>query len=223
MCYSVAFDTTGTSCSIALLDDDKIISSFEQNMDFGQSEVLIPKIKEILKKNDLKFSSLNNLFVCVGPGSFTGVRSSISAARIFGLANSDLKVCGVSAFDAYIQALDKEDIADINAVIIETRREDFYVQFFDKQLRKIKNAEALSRDIIIEQLKSKGCLITLIGDGIERFLSAPSGLTFHAIKMLDSLPIYSLYQAGIKMIKSKKIDYPKPLYLRSPDVTTPKG
>lgn len=221
--YSIAFDTTGASCSIALFNNKNVISSFEQIMDFGQSEVLIPQIKNLLNKNNLKFSQVDNLFVCVGPGSFTGVRSSISAARVFGLTNAKLKICGVSAFDAYIRSISEQEATEINAVIIETRRDDFYVQFFDKNFQKIKEAEALSRNQIIEQLKIKGCLVTLVGNGVERFLSTPSGLPLHTIKMFDSLPIKNLYQAGIKILESKKICYPKPIYLRAPDVTLPKS
>ena len=220
--YSIAFDTTGSGCSIALLHKDKIIASFSESMDFGQAEVLMPQIKKMLDSENLKFSQIDNLFVCAGPGSFTGVRSGISAARVFGVAQPKLKVCGVSAFDAYAQMIEIQDIAEANAIIIETRRDDFYFQMFDKKMNKQGEPKAMTRGDIINILKTKGCLVTLAGDGVERFLSQPSGLSLHSIKMTNNLPIEALCKAGLKMLQSKKINYPKPLYLRAPDVTLPK-
>ena len=79
--YTLAFDTTAAACSVILLQDRKTLSVWSQAMEFGQAEALIPEIKNILEKHNLDFSELGLLAVCTGPGSFTGVRASISAAR----------------------------------------------------------------------------------------------------------------------------------------------
>lgn len=221
--YNLTFDTTGSSCSIVLKKDDEIIDIFEKSMDLGQSEELMIQIKNILQNNSLTFADIGALFVCVGPGSFTGVRSSISAARVFSIACPDLKVGGVSAFDAYINTMTTDETADINAVIIETRRDDFYIQIFDKNLNKISEPCALDRVAIIEKLKNFGCAVSMVGDGVERFLSLPSGLCLKSIKIRDCLPVKVLAQTGLKQLKDKKINYPKPLYLRAPDVSIPKS
>ena len=220
--YNLTFDTTGSSCSIILQKDSEIVSIFEKAMDFGQSEELMIQIKNILSANNIKFSDIEALFVCVGPGSFTGVRSSISAARVFNIAHPKLKVGGISAFDAYINVLNESELSDVNAVIIETRRDDFYVQIFDKGLNKISEAMALDRETIIDAIKDFGCAVSLVGDGVERFLSLPSGLCLKTIKILDNLPIKILAETGLKQFYDKKLNYPKPLYLRAPDVSMPK-
>jgi tRNA threonylcarbamoyladenosine biosynthesis protein TsaB len=180
------------------------------------------QIQKMLEVNNIKFLDLGALFVCVGPGSFTGVRSSISAARVFNIAHPDLKLAGISAFDVYANALSEDELSDVNVVIIETRRDDFYVQLFDKKLNKMREPEALTRDAIIGELKEFGCNVSLVGDGVERFLAQPSGLCLRTIKMLDNLPIKILAQTGIKALRENKLNYPKPLYLRAPDVSLPK-
>ncbi len=218
--YILAFDTTASACSIILQEDNNVLSRFHQTMEFGQSEVLIPAISEMLSHNNLNFTDLGLLLVCVGPGSFTGVRSSISAARTFPLACPKLALGGVSAFDAYVLGLDENARADVNAVIIETKREDFYIQLFDKDLKKLTPPQALAYEDIMPLLRGKK--VSLIGDGVERFLSRPSGLFFHSIQMPESLDINLLAKAGIKQYQDKRLDYPKPLYLRAPDVSTPK-
>ncbi len=217
--YTLSFDTTAAACSIILQKNEQTISLFSQTMEFGQAEVLLPQIKRMLALAKIEFADLGALFVCVGPGSFTGVRSSISAAKVFNLACPLLKVIGVSAFDAYKMTFSDNDIAESNAVIIETRREDFYIQIFDKHMQKTTEPQALMRDDIISLLK--GGVVSLAGDGVERFLSTPSGLNIHTVKMFDNLPIETLSTAGKQMLAAKKLNFPKPLYLRAPDVTIP--
>ena len=219
--FTLVFDTTGCGCTIALSKEGKIIATYEKMMDFGQSEVLIPQIQNLLAANNIKFSDISSLFVCAGPGSFTGVRSSISAARVFGFASSGIKVGGRSAFDAYVYSFNQDELAKKNAVIIETRREDFYVQMYDKNLNKIGEPKALSREEIIDELKADGEKISVCGDGVSRFLASPSGLVFHSIKMNDFLSAENLVKAAQKALSENKINYPKPLYLRAPDVCAP--
>lgn len=213
------FDTTASACNIVLLKDEQIVSKYSQTMDFGQSEVLIPEIKTILDNNKITFSEIGAVFVCVGPGSFTGVRASISAAKVFGVARPEIIVSGFSAFDAYISLLDNENIAKCNAVIIETKRDDFYVSFYDHELKPLSEAQSLSREEIISFLKKQNCTITLIGDGVERFLNQPSGLQFSSIKMLNSITTEALSKIALKQLKQKKFNFPKPLYIRPADVS----
>ncbi len=217
--YGLAFDTTGAGCGIILFKGAEAIAKFERQMEFGQAEILMPEIKKLLETHQLVFADLSALFVCVGPGSFTGVRSSLAAAKMFSFAQPRLKIGGISAFDAYIQTFADADLAEINAVIIETRRDDFYVQLFDKHLQKITAPQALNYENLLSLLKDKGCLVSLVGDGVERFLNRPSSLCLHAIKMFDSLPIEALARAGLRQLVARKLNFPKPLYLRAPDVT----
>lgn len=216
--YTIAFDTTAAGCSVALTQDERVLGRYVEQMDFGQAEVLIPAIQNLLNEHNLQMTDLGLLTVCVGPGSFTGVRSSISAARAFGLACPELTVGGVSAFDAYAYSLSwtPDQIAPLNAVIIETKREDFYFQIFDEHLNKLTEPEAANREDIIARLRDRK--VTFIGDGVERFLSAPTGLSIHAIIMKPHLDIEDLARCGLRKFNRKTVDFPKPLYLRAPDV-----
>lgn len=217
--YTLSFDTTANSCSIALFSEEKCQDTFVKEMDFGQAETLIPEIDNIMKRQKLTFAELDLLVVCNGPGSFTGVRSSLSAARAFGLANPNTEVLGVSAFEGYIRSLvwNPEQIAEYNAVIIETKREDFYFQCFDNHLQPINQPVAANKEDIIKELRHKK--ITLIGNGVERFLNCPTGLSLHTIIPTQNLDIKDLALCGIAKYHKKEHSYPKPLYLRAPDVS----
>lgn len=216
--YTLAFDTTAAGCSIALLENERCLDIFTKEMDFGQAETLLPEIKDILKRHNISFKEISLLVVCVGPGSFTGVRSSISAARAFGLACPKLEVMGVNAFEAYVRSLTwtPEQIGQINAVIIETKREDFYYQLFDEHLQPITSPSAANKEDIIAALQQKK--VTFLGDGAERFLSSKTGLSLHAILPSQGLDIKELALCGLNKYRKKEHNYPKPLYLRAPDV-----
>ena len=219
---NLAFDTTAAGCSVALLEDDKVLDSFSQSMDFGQSELLIPQIKELMERNGLSFDDLAQLTVCTGPGSFTGVRASISAARSFGIAKPNMQICGVNAFDSYLVSLafSPDEIGFYNVVLIETKRDDFYYQIFDENLKPLTKPSAGMREDIISQLRGKK--VTMLGDGDERFLMTPTGLSLHVIKSFGCLPIENVGLCGYKQYLNKRIDFPKPVYLRAPDVCVKK-
>ncbi|MBQ9270846.1 MAG: tRNA (adenosine(37)-N6)-threonylcarbamoyltransferase complex dimerization subunit type 1 TsaB [Alphaproteobacteria bacterium] len=214
--YTLAFDTTAGGCNIALLQENRVIDCFKEQMEFGQAEVLVPQISEMLRAQKLEFKQLDLLGVCVGPGSFTGVRSSVAAARAFALASPQIAVTGVTAFEAYAHSLDMSELSSLNAVIIETKRDDFYVQLFNGRLEKLTDAAALTYEDILPQLKGRA--VTLIGDGVERFLDKPSGLVLHSIRMDKSASITDIAACAIEKYKSHKLNYPKPMYLRAPDV-----
>lgn len=215
---TLAFDTTAAGCSVALMNDETLLDKFVEEMDFGQAEVLIPAIENLLKKHHLQVRNLDLIAVCTGPGSFTGVRSSISAARAFAFACPQTTVTGVSAFDAYAYSLswNPQEIAPVNAVVIETKREDFYFQLFDIHLNKLSEPNAANRDDIIAELRGKK--VSFIGDGVERFLSSPTGLSLHSILFKPHLDIEDLALCAIRKFQKKATDYPKPIYLRAPDV-----
>lgn len=217
--YTLIFDTTAATCSIVLLKEDKIIDSYAKAFDFGQAEVLIPEIQKMLLRNKIDFSQIKKVFVCVGPGSFTGVRASVSAAKVFAVAYPDMIISSFTAFDGYLSDLSSDEISGCNAIIIETRRDDFYVRFYDMHLAPLTEPQCMTRGEIIDFMKKSGKTVTVIGDGVERFLSQPSGLIFHHIKMSDNISIEALSATAINQQKTRKFNFPKPLYIRSADFT----
>ncbi len=214
--WTLAFDTTSNCCAAALLQDTEIRAKYVEEMEFGQAEALLPQIRKMLKEQKIEFANIGLLGVCVGPGSFTGVRSSVAAARAMSLAQPQMAITGVNAFEAYLQAIDDFDLAALNAVIIETKREDFYFQVFNGRREKLCDAAAMPYEQIIDMLKGK--TVTLIGNGVERFLDKPSGLVLHSVNMEKNVPLNYLAACALHKYRQKKMNFPKPLYLRAPDV-----
>ena len=109
------------------------------------------------------------------------------------------------------------ELAARNLVIIETKREDFYFQIFDEAGAKITDPAAGTREDILVLLKG-GRKVSVIGDGADRFLYSPTGLSLHCIKMPTGVDIRNVAYCALNQYQNKRINFPKPLYLRAPDV-----
>jgi len=95
----LAFDTSAAHCAAALLRGTDLIAVTSEEMGRGQAERLMPLLDEMIKGAKLDWSDLSAIAVGIGPGNFTGIRISVSAARGLALA-LDLPAFGVSTFDA---------------------------------------------------------------------------------------------------------------------------
>src|SRR5208337_3039984 len=93
----LALDTALAACSAAVLDtaNGGLVASESLLMARGHAEALLPLVERVMKKSGLAFANLERVAVTTGPGSFTGLRVGISAARGFGVATG-IAVVGVT-------------------------------------------------------------------------------------------------------------------------------
>lgn len=118
----LTIDVSVSGCAVSVLDTAKnTYHTMDESMDRGQAERLIPMIEDILADNKIDIKSINRIAVTRGPGSFTGVRVGLSAARTLGMA-LNIPVLGFSTLEAILK--DHPD----NWVAIDTKRGDFYAQ-----------------------------------------------------------------------------------------------
>ncbi len=103
----------------------KIVTQRIEEMKKGQAERLFPMLEEVLAEAAITWKDLHAIGVCVGPGNFTGLRISVSAAR--GLALSlGIPAVGVSLFET------TRELAPWAQVAVPGPRENFYFMDFDK-------------------------------------------------------------------------------------------
>src|SRR5690348_17280086 len=83
----LAIDTALAACSVAVFDTGGgIVASESQSMTRGHAEALMPMVARVMAKAAAKFDTIDRIAVTVGPGSFTGLRVGVSAARGLALA-----------------------------------------------------------------------------------------------------------------------------------------
>lgn len=122
--YLLAFDTSAAHCAAALLRGDQLVCARLEPMEKGQAERLMVMLQEMLTEAGIAWRDLAAVAVGVGPGNFTGVRISVSAAR--GLAlGLGVPAIGVTRFEAI--AL---DLPQPIAVVEDARRGEAYIQSF---------------------------------------------------------------------------------------------
>ncbi len=121
----LAIDTAAPRLQLALLAGDGTVDSLVEDMAQGQAERIFPAIAELLARNRNAYADLGRIAVTTGPGSFTGLRIGLSAARGLGLS-LDLPVIGVPSLSAIALAAPTTPVA----VLLDARRSEAYVQVF---------------------------------------------------------------------------------------------
>jgi len=120
----LSFDTSAAQCAAALVYGDRVLAQKSEAMTKGQAERLFPMLEEVLAAGGKIWGDLDRIAVCTGPGNFTGVRISVSAAR--GLALSlDIPAVGISAFEALAFGSEGN-----TSVVMDARRGQVYRQEF---------------------------------------------------------------------------------------------
>ncbi|WP_374621463.1 tRNA (adenosine(37)-N6)-threonylcarbamoyltransferase complex dimerization subunit type 1 TsaB [Devosia sp.] len=120
----LAIDTAATRLQLALLVGEAA-DTLVEDMAQGQAERIFPALAELLGRNRLAYADLKRIAVTTGPGSFTGLRIGLSAARGLGLALG-VPVIGVPTLLALSLAAQCRPAA----VLIDARREEAYFQAF---------------------------------------------------------------------------------------------
>jgi tRNA threonylcarbamoyladenosine biosynthesis protein TsaB len=125
---TLAFDTTSSTLSTALLFNKEILTKNIIHESGKQSELLIPEIEKILKKNKIWYQDLDLIATSNGPGSFTGTRIGLTTARILKLA-TDLPLILVNSCEV-IAFKYRNKSGKISVLLDAAMNEFFYAEFF---------------------------------------------------------------------------------------------
>ena len=125
----LAIDTALDACAAAVLDTgaNKPIAVESQAMKRGHAEALMPLIARVMKESALPFAALDRIAVTTGPGSFTGLRVGLSAARGIALAAHKVAV-GVTTLSAYAAPVVSEGGEQPVISAIDARHDQVYFQ-----------------------------------------------------------------------------------------------
>ncbi|MEM9761171.1 MAG: tRNA (adenosine(37)-N6)-threonylcarbamoyltransferase complex dimerization subunit type 1 TsaB, partial [Pseudomonadota bacterium] len=95
----LAIDTSANRCAVALVAEGQALSTRAERMDRGHAERLFPMVREVLAEAGADVSTVERLAVCTGPGSFTGLRVGVAAARGLALGRG-IPAIGITRFQA---------------------------------------------------------------------------------------------------------------------------
>ena len=162
-------ETATSVCSVALSEDDTLLSIRESNTSNSHAEKITVFIEEVLKESDTQIKDIDAVVVSKGPGSYTGLRIGVSTAKalcfsldiplisadtLFSMANG-IKI-------SYLEFFDKEITV---CPMIDARRMEVYCALFDNQLNKTRDTEAIIlTESFFEEFTENNPLV-IAGDG----------------------------------------------------------
>ena len=174
----LAFETSAKAASVALFDGEKLLGESYQNTGLTHSQTLLVMAQDLLSQCGKTPSDVEAVAVANGPGSFTGVRIGVAAAKGFAWGK-EIPCYGVSTLEAMALGLGAYD--GIICPVMDARRSQVYNALFyvnQNQLSRTTPDRAISLEDLGTELKNVKKPIFLVGDG--------SILCYHTLK--DTLP-----------------------------------
>ncbi len=214
---TLVFDTCFNKSYIVLRENNNIISSdiIESTDKNYHSAFLIPKIRDILKENNLLIKDLDAIGVNIGPGSFTGIRAGITIARVL-CQQADIKLVGISS----LEILSKLNNTDMKTIVTLDARKNkvYYAEYLNNKA--IIEPTLIEKDDLLNNIDSH--YIVIADKSITNYLSE-QGVESLNFEENDSKIGLFLSDIVFKRLESAHEDYNwakvKPLYIQQPSIT----
>ena len=161
----LGIDTSSSSLSVAVMDDDLLKGEFTLNHKLTHSEQMMPLLDSLLSHLELKMSDIDLIGVSVGPGSFTGIRIGVAAANAMAMA-LDIPVVGISSLEAMAYTAGETTYTIVST--FDAQRDRFYFnayRFENSELKALEAEDVLEKDDLIKKLESYDKVL-LLGDAV---------------------------------------------------------
>jgi tRNA threonylcarbamoyladenosine biosynthesis protein TsaB len=216
----LAIDTALDACAAAVLDTDanKVIARESEAMKRGHAEALMPLIARVMKQSGIAFTDLDRFAATTGPGSFTGLRVGLSAARGFALAAGSPAV-GITTLSAFAAPLVSENGEHPIISAIDARHDHVYLQvvsgdggsLITPRVAPIEEALAASR---FGAPQLVGNAANLLAERWPKDAPAP-------VKVDQQAAPDIVWVAWLAAAVDPDVATPRPFYLRAPDAKPP--
>ncbi len=210
----LSIDTSGVDCSACVYDsgNDIVLGEVTENIGKGHAELLMGIIDGALSKAGLALNAVERLAVTIGPGSFTGIRVGVAAARGFALS-LDVEAVGITTLETLAAHHQRQQPGQPVAVGLDAKRGECYLQIFAADGVPLTEAALVSLDDARQSLG--GFDGAIIGSAAPLFADEETG------SGPDHFPIDTV--ARVAATKPAHQPKPAPLYLRGPDARPQSG
>jgi len=215
----LAIDTALAACSAAVLDTERgePLACESHPMIRGHAEALLPLVGRVMQQAKCRFVDLDRIAVTVGPGSFTGLRVGIAAARSMALA-AKRPAIGITTLQAYAAPYLGSE-SQRTAVAIDARHQHVYFQLFAADGSPVAEPDILSVDEAITA-----------GKGAARVIGSGAPLLSGGWPAQEPAPLFDprpapdiAWVARLGAATREASAPPKPLYIRRPDARPQDG
>ena len=212
----LAIDTALNACAAGVLDASvgQVLAEESLALERGHAEALLPLLDRVISQIGGRFQSIDRVAVTIGPGSYTGLRVGIAAARAIGLA-ARAPVVGVSTLSGLLAPLVATGERRIAAAAIDARHGGVYLQAVAPGGRTIVHASHLSLRDAVRFLGSGPVVITGSGAAVIAAEAIEAGVSVD-LSLAEVTPDVA-WIARLGAIADPANALPKPLYLKGPD------
>lgn len=219
MALILILETATKNCSIALTENGTLINSIDFNDGhFSHAEKLHVFIEEVCEKSVKKLNDLDAIAISKGPGSYTGLRIGVSAAKglCYGL---DIPLISLETLDILSRTYaSANEIGEEDRIIpmIDARRMEVYTAVFDAKFKKIKDTEALilKENSFDEFLNKSVCHFIGDGAGKSKELYAKENSKFESSLYPSAAAVAKLAQIAYDKGEFENVAYFEPYYLK---------
>jgi tRNA threonylcarbamoyladenosine biosynthesis protein TsaB len=209
----LALDCSTSACSAAVRAPSGLLAA-KSWTGRGQAEAMVPLIGEVLAEAGCDWPEIGLIGVTVGPGSFTGLRIGLAAARALSLA-CHIPIAGVTTADLLAFSLPDEVRRGRPFLIaIDSKRDDLFVQPYGADGLPAGDIVALGPE---DALAAHPGPLLVAGDGAEAFRGLRADLEVLSL-LPDAGPLSEL---ALTRWREGRALPAQPLYLRPPDVAQP--
>ncbi len=206
----LAIDSATAACSAAVWGAGRVLASRFEIMSRGQDQALLPMIRDAMSEAGIAYRDLSGIGVTVGPGSFTGMRVGLAAARGLALATG-LPLVGITTLEAIAAAVSS---ASPFLVAVDSKRRDLYVQIFA-------DGHPASGIVVLPPNGTAALLdadpLPVAGDGAG--MIAATGLRIAPLGPVHPRAADFASLVAVRLRETAPGAAPRPLYLRAPEVT----
>ena len=165
----LGIDTSTMAANVAVLEDDKLICEYTINTKKTHSQKLMPMIENMLKLSDLDIKEIDAIAICVGPGSFTGLRIGMATAKAMAHVNN-IPLIGVNSLEILGANM---DLCNRNICsILDAQRNQVYMNKYILKDYKITELEEISIkaiDELLEEISSSNEDWVLVGEAVYKY------------------------------------------------------
>ncbi|HEV7335608.1 MAG TPA: tRNA (adenosine(37)-N6)-threonylcarbamoyltransferase complex dimerization subunit type 1 TsaB [Bosea sp. (in: a-proteobacteria)] len=214
----LAIDTALGACSACVLEAGSAqpIAIEQVAMERGHAEALMPMIERVMGKVEGGFSSLDRVAVTIGPGSYTGLRVGISAARAIAFA-AGIPAVGVSTLAATAAPLVGREGGRVIAAALDAKHGQVWFQALNAQGKQLVSIRQVNHRDAARAIGAGP--VSLVGSAALAVANEAWAIGLDAVVVDDAKAPDVIWVARLGMIADPQSAPPRPLYLKEPETT----
>ncbi|WAW14665.1 tRNA (adenosine(37)-N6)-threonylcarbamoyltransferase complex dimerization subunit type 1 TsaB [Peptostreptococcus equinus] len=161
----LSFDSSTKAASIALQIDDVLVGEIIINDKRTHSQKLMPMLDSLLDLADTKIDEIDLIGVCIGPGSFTGIRIALATVKAISHVK-DIPIIAVNSLETLAQNVVNTD--KIIVPILDAQADNVYAAIYKaekNELEKVVDIDVISIDDLLDSIRQNDSNFILLGEG----------------------------------------------------------